>query len=323
MRPEATLDGAVLRANAAAFAALGAPVTAVVKHDGYGWGARLLARELDAVVESYVVSDEDELAALRPATQRPVRLLLDAAPGRLARVLALGGIPNVSSRAALAEAAGAATARGPVTVRVGVLDAAGWGSIRPSDVAPFAQAMAGSGLSVELWTHVVSRERGAAILDAFMAARRVFEAAGVPVVATDAASTASARRGLAFDRLRIGIGLFGARAGASIDNRCALRLTAPVVRTFAPGATGWAGYGDTRVLPDRRVAVLRCGYGDGFPMNLADGVDILSVGMQYTARVMHEGVDARVMIGAADDVDSLAARSGLLPHQLVVGLAPR
>ncbi|MDQ6943661.1 MAG: alanine racemase, partial [Candidatus Eremiobacteraeota bacterium] len=107
MRPEITLDSAALRANVAAFAALGAPVAAVVKHDGYGWGARLLARELDAVVESYVVSDEDELAALRPATDKPVRLLFDAAPGRLARVLALGGIPNVSSRAALVEAAAA------------------------------------------------------------------------------------------------------------------------------------------------------------------------------------------------------------------------
>ena len=81
MRPEIALDGAALRANAAAFAALGAPVAAVVKHDGYGWGARRLARELDAVVESYVVADEDELAALRPATGKPVRLLLDAAPG--------------------------------------------------------------------------------------------------------------------------------------------------------------------------------------------------------------------------------------------------
>lgn len=323
MRPEATLDGAALRANAAAFAALGAPVAAVVKHDGYGWGARLLARELDAVAESYVVGDEDELAALRPATDKPVRLLLDAAPGRLAHVLALGGIPNVSSRAALAEAAGAAAERGALRVRVGVLDAAGWSSIRPEDAAAFARAMAGTGLAVELWTHVVSTERSGAILDAFMAARRAFEEAGVPVAGTDVASTASSRRGLAFDRLRVGVGLFGARLGASVGNRCALRLTAPVVRTFAPGEAGWAGYGDIRVPPDREVAVLRSGYGDGFSKNLADGVDILSVGMQYTARVMHEGVDARVLIGGADDVDTLAARSGISPHELVLGLAPR
>ena len=68
----------------------------------------------------------------------------------------------------------------------------------------------------------------------------------MPVVSTDAAGTASARRGLAFDRLRVGVGLFGSRLGASVDNRCALRVTAPVVRRFAPGEAGWAGYGDAR-----------------------------------------------------------------------------
>jgi alanine racemase len=321
VRPHITLDGAALRANAAAFAALGAPVAAVVKHDGYGWGARRLARELDAVVESYVVADDDELAALRPATRKPVRLLLDAPAGRLGRVLDLGGIPNVSSRAALAEAVAAGAVRGPLTVRVGVLDAAGWGTIPPGDAPAFAQALAGTGLAVEMWTHLTSPARSGAILDAFMAARRAFQAAGVPVVAADVASTASARRGLAFDRLRIGVGLFGARLGASVDTRCALRVRAPLVRRFAPGEAGWAGYGDTRVAPDVPVVVLRCGYGDGFPKNLADGDDILSVGMQYTARAAREGADPLELIGGGDDVDTLAARSGIIPHQLVVGLA--
>jgi alanine racemase len=320
VRPGITLDGDALRANAAAFAALGAPVAAVVKHDGYGWGARRLARELDGVVESYVVSDADELAALRPATAKPVRLLADAPPGRLGRVLDLGGIPNVASRAALAEAAAEAARRGGVTVRVGILDAAGWSTIRPHDAPAFAAAVAGTGIAVELWTHVTSVARAGAILDGFVAATRAFEAAGVRVASVDAAGTASARRGLAFDRLRVGIGLFGARLGSSVDNRCALRVVAPVVRRFAPGDVGWAGYGDTAV-ENRPVAVLRCGYGDGFPKALADGTDILAVGMQYTARVMRDGADVRALIGAADDIDALAARAGISAHELVVGFA--
>lgn len=320
MRPEIALDGDVLRANVAAFAALGSPVAAVVKHDGYGWGARRLARELDAVVESYVVSDEDELAALRPATAKPVRLLIDAQPGRLGRVLDLGGIPNVANRAALAEAAAEAARRGGLTVRIGILDAAGWSSIRPQDAPAFAAAVAGTGIAVELWTHVTSDTRAGAILDGFVAAMRAFEAAGVRIASVDAAGTASARRGLAFDRLRVGVGLFGSRLGSSVDNRCALRVVAPVVRRFEPGDAGWAGYGDTAV-ENRPVAVLRCGYGDGFPKALADGADILSVGMQYTARVMHDGADVRALIGGADDVDELAARAGISSHELVVGLA--
>jgi hypothetical protein len=76
-------------------------------------------------------------------------------------------------------------------------------------------------------------------------------------------------------------------------------------------------------LPGVTAAVLRSGYGEGFPKNLADGVDILSVGMQYTARVVHEGIDVRVLFGGAHDVDALAARSEIPPHELATGLAPR
>jgi alanine racemase len=321
MRPQIGLDGDALRANVAAFAALGSPVAAVVKHDGYGWGARRLAAQLDGVVESYVVGDEEELAGLRPATRKPVRLLADAPPGRLARVLDLGGIPNVSGRAALAEAAAEAGRRGAFAVRVGILDAAGWSAIRPQDAAAFAAAAAGTGLAVELWTHVTSTERASSILDGFIAATRVFDYAGVRVVSIDAASTGAARRGLAFDRQRIGVGLFGSRLGSSVDTRCALRVLAPMVRRFGAGEVGWAGYGDVLVDADRSVAVLRCGYGDGYPKALADRADILSVGMQYTARVIHGGADPRVLIGVGDDVDTLAARAGISPHELVTGLA--
>ena len=322
MRPAITLDGDALRANAAAFAALGAPVAAVLKNDGYGWGARRLVRELDDAVESYVVTDADELADLRVATAKPVRLLADAPPGGLARVLQLGGIPNVSTRAALAEAAGEAARRGGLTVRIGILDAAGWSAIRPEDARGFAVAVAPANLSVELWTHVTSVARARAILEGFAAAQRAFADAGVRVVSTDVASTGSARRGLACDRLRIGVGLFGARLGSSVGNRCALRVAAPVVRRFGPGETGWAGYGDTPV-GDHPVVVLRCGYGDGFPKALADGADILSVGMQFTARALHDGIDPRVLVGAADDVDALAGRAGMTSHEFVVGLAWR
>lgn len=323
MEPSKELDGDALRANAAAFAALGAPVAAVVKRDGYGWGARRLARELDGAVESYVVSDLDELAALRPATAKPVRLLSDATAGRLGAVLDLGGIPNVSTRAALSEAAAEAGRRGALTVRVGVVDAAGWAAVQPAEVSAFAAAFTGLGLAVELWTHLSSAARAGALLEALLAARGAFESAGVRVVSFDAASTATARRGLAFDRLRIGVGLFGARLGASVDNRCALRVTAPLVRRYGPGAIAWAGYGDQPVPADRSIAVLRSGYGDGFPKKMVDGVDILSVGMQYTTRVVREGSDPRILVGADDDVDRLAERAGIGAHELVLGLAAR
>jgi len=49
------------------------------------------------------------------------------------------------------------------------------------------------------------------------------------------------------------------------------------------------------VARSRPAVVLRSGYGDGFPKKIADGVDIFSVGMLFTARVLHGGVDPRVL----------------------------
>lgn len=321
MKPRIWLDGAALRANVAAFAALGAPVAAVVKNDGYGWGALRLARELDGVVESYVVADEDELAALRPGTKRPVRLLADVPAARLRSVVDLGGIPNCSSRESVAAAAGEAARRGGLTVRVGILDAAGWSAIRAEEAAVFASTLAGTALAVELWTHVSSTARAGAILAGFSAARETFVRAGIPVVSTDVASTGSASVANAHDRLRIGIGLFGGRLGTPIATRCALRVEAPLVRLYVQGGIGFAGYGDRRIPDASEIAVLRCGYGDGYPKGMAGAADILSVGMQYTTRVRRAATDPCVLIGATDDLDQLAAEAGITPHELVVGLA--
>ena len=140
------------------------------------------------------------------------------------------------------------------------------------------------------------------------------------VVSLDAASTASARRGLELDRLRIGAGLFGARLGAPVDTRCAIRVRAPVMRRFAPGSAAFAGYGDVAIPRDRAVAVLRCGYGDGFPAALADRTDVLAVGMQYVTRVVRDGADPAELIGADDDVDALASRAGVGSHALITSL---
>jgi len=140
---------------------------------------------------------------------------------------------------------------------------------------------------------------------------------------TEAAGTASARGGLTVDRLRIGVGLLGWRLGSSVETDCAIRVRAPLVRRFEPGETAWAGYGETPIPKNGTVVVLRCGYGDGFPRALAGSADILSVGMQYTTRLVRDGSDPTVLVGPDDDVDRLAARAGLSAHELVVGLAPR
>ncbi len=322
MRPRIALVGSILRANVRAYAALGSPVAAVVKNDGYGWGAALIAREIDDVVESYVVADEAEFWALRMRTRRPIRLLAAAEPGSIAAICAHGGVPNLTTREAVSAAAAfAAAAQRRVTVRIGIFDSAGWSGIAPGDTGAFAALCAGRDLSVELWTHITSPSRAQQTMRAFETAVAQFRAARVDCAGIDSASTAwatPARRG---DRLRIGAGLFGARIGGNVATACAIRVDAPLVTWLAPGAVGWAGYGDVAVPAHRGVAVLRCGYGDGFPKKLAGVDDILSVGMQYTTRLADEPAAEYALIDERSDLDHFAHRVGLGPHELIVGLA--
>ncbi len=322
MRPRVVLDGSILRANVRAFSALGTPVAAVVKNDGYGWGAARIVREIDDLVESYVVADDAEFWGLRMRTRRPIRLLAAADPGTVAAVCAHGGIPNVTSLAAVAAVgAYAAAADRSVTVRVGILDAAGWSGIAPTEVEAFARACARHGVRVEVWTHFTSSHRRDAIRRRREAAVAAFHSARAELAGGDSASTAWAQSAAGDARVRIGAGLFGARLGGSVATRCAIRLDAPVIQRFAPGAIQWAGYGDVAVPPQRGVAVVRCGYGDGLPKELAGDDDILSVGMQYTTVLTDNASNEHALIGEHSDLDLLARRVGLGAHELIVGLA--
>jgi alanine racemase len=322
MKPRIVLSGAILRANVRAYAALGSPVAAVVKNDGYGWGAARLVREIDDVVDSYVVADEAEFWALRMRTRRPIRILDAVDPGSIARIGAHGGVPNVASRDGVVAAAAYAAASGQrMTVRIGIIDAAGWSGIVASDVGAFAHLCATHDIRVELWTHITSAARRDAAATAFAAAVAVFRDAAVDVVSTDIASTAWAATERCGDRVRIGAGLFGARLGGSVGVACAIRVDAPVMRWLAPGTVRWAGYGDVAVPMRRGVAVLRCGYGDGFPKELAGTDDILSVGMQYTTRLADNATGEQTLIDQTSDLDQIAQLVGFDPHELIVGLA--
>lgn len=323
MRPRIELAGSIMRANVRAYAALGAPVAAVVKNDGYGWGAARIVREIDDVVESYVVADEAEFWALRMHTRRPIRCLAQTAPAAIAAICAHGGIPNVETRAGVDAAAAFATQAGrPVTIRVGIVDAAGWSGIAAAHAGAFAALCARADLRVELWTHISSPDRFARTRHDFAAAVGAFRAAGAEVAGTDVASTAWAPAAGSGERIRIGAGLFGARLGGKVEALCAIRVDAPLVAWHAPGCRQWAGYGNIAIPPDRGVAILRCGYGDGLPKELAGDDDILSVGMQYTTRLAGSPLPASyALIDERSDLDLLARRTGLGPHQLIVGLA--
>jgi len=329
MEPAIALDPRILAANARAWTRLaGRPVRAVVKADGYGFGATTLIDALDDVVAGYVVADAEELAAARPHTARPIAVLGAIAEADFAAVLDADGRPNVLSASDVARVAAWQRAVGRIAcVRLGVRPALGWFGIRLDDAAPIAERLAACGCAVELWTHLTDPTLAQEQLVDLARLRAVCDRAGVRVRGVDVGSTRTALARDGDAHVRIGIGLFGARAGAEAPGlRCALDVRAPVVRCF-PATGERIGYGSSRAPKEGFLAVLRIGYGDGFSRaagGFADdpSIKILSVGMQYTVTHRAEPINEAesAVVGPRSDLDELARASGCTPHEFVVRL---
>jgi alanine racemase len=330
MQPDLALDLDVVRANARAWQAFAnVPVYAVVKGDGYGWGTRRLVRALDGTVAGFCVSDADELRELRRHTHAPAIVLGAVEPDRLAEAYRANAQPSIGTPTELEIARNVFDALGlPLRVRVGLRPAAAWSGLSLEELRAFAPALGKARASVQLWTHVTDFENRAAQLETFRAAIGLMEAAGVHLEGTDAASTFPLAAGGPLGTLvRVGVGLFGSTGGFAVPGvRCALNVTAPVVRVERHSAGTRLGYGGTMLVDGETVATARCGYADGLPKSLAGADDILSVGMQYVT-VRASRLDASggqlVLLDGEADLDAFAARSGCLPHEIVTGFGNR
>lgn len=325
MRPRIELDEDAVRRNARRWREhAGVPVWAVVKADGYGWGAARLMRVLEGEVAGFFLADVDEARAVRGRTRRPIALLAEAPVDQTAALLDDGIIPNVASLEALAAAAGWAGGRGrPARIRVGIVPAAGWSGLLEDAVEPFARAAGGLPVEIELWTHLTVPELWTAQLERFDAARRRFEAAGARVAGTDvAASSAAAVRPPhgAESLVRIGIGLFGAY-GNGLE--CAIRIDAPVTGVLRSDAVPSAGYRLPQPVSKPWLAIVRSGYSDGLPLRLAGTNNIVSIGMQYAvlARSEPERVGQTLrLLDTSSDLCMFLENTGVSPHEFVVGL---
>lgn len=324
MRPDLSLDVAVVRQNAKAWRDFtGVPLRAVVKGDGYGWGFARLIHACEGIAEAFCVADADELRAVRRYTDAPVIVLGGVEPDRLAEVLQSNALPSISSTTELAIATDVLAQNGlPLRVRVGIRPAAAWSGLSLREWATLAPALAQAGAEVELWTHITDWDSRVEQAQNLHEAARTAEAAGVRLIGTDIASTMPAAEGRVHGTsVRIGVGLFGATGGTAVPGvTCALRVVAPVVRIerHSPGTR--IGYGGTMLRMAESIATARCGYADGLPKTLAGADDILSVGMQYvTARAsrLNSTASELVLLDRSSSLDAFAAQCGRLPHEIV------
>lgn len=302
----------------------GMPVRAVVKADGYRWGANQLVRALEDLCPAFCVADEDELFALRPVTRKPIVVFGDVAPDRMACVLDAGALPNAGSREHLAAATQWARSSGRVLrVRLGVRAAAGWSGLSLPALRDLATDAASSEAEVEVWTHVTDPSLADEQIASLNEGVALLRSAGVRVTGSDALSTFSAGAGLrAGDCSRLGVGLFGATGGAAVPGVVnALRVEAFVVASEHVAAGTRVGYGNVRAVEDVVVASLRCGYSDGYPASAAGSGDVLSIGMQY-AHVCNDAEPGEivVLLDERSNLDELAQRAGRLVHEIVTTL---
>lgn len=292
-----------------------------MKADGYNFGLERIARELDGTADGFVVSDADDLGRLRAITKAPAATLLDRGAEHAARVVALGGIPNIAhldSLAALAARSDAAS----LTVRVGLRLAAGWSAIELDEADAHARMLAQSGMRVELWTHLTNPETEKTDRERFARFVAVFSHHGVHIAGEDAESTFPAANGASHGTtVRIGVGLFGAGSASGVTGlQCAIAVSAPVVETVASDGDLRASYAAEELPKGARVTVVRCGYGNGFPRITRPYRNILFVGMQNAVVLGQTKGDRFALLGADDNLDELASAAGIVPHQIVTNL---
>ena len=324
MRPRIDLDEDVVRRNARRWREhAGVPVWAVVKADGYGWGAARLMRALQDDVDGFFLADADEARRVRGFSRRPIALLAEAPIDQTATLLDDGVIPNVASLDSLVAAAGwAKRRRYPARIRVGIVPAAGWSGLLDDAIDPFARAAAALPVEIQLWTHLTAPELWVSQTEHFESARRRFEAAGARVTGVDVAgSLAAAARPRSLDSLvRIGIGLFGAFRD---DLECAVRIEAPVTAVLRSDAVPSAGYRLPERVSKPWLAIVRSGYSDGLSLRLAGTNNIVSIGMQYAVLARNEpervGQTLR-LLDASSNLCMFLENTGISPHEFIVGL---
>jgi len=290
------VDLAALAHNAASLCALVAPsqLCAVVKADGYGHGARTVARALlDGGASTLGVALVDEGIELREdGVDAPILLLAEAPPTALRDAIAARLTLTIGSVNAAHDVVGAGgTAAVPVHVKLDTgMHRQG---VAPGELPAVLAVLADGGVAVGgIWTHFPVADGESDEARAFTLGQlSTFEAALAAVrhrlpddVVRHAANTAGALwfPTARLDLVRAGLGVYGCYPHPSMAVvledagvpvlRPVLSVKARVVavRDLPKGAR--PSYGRRRALAhDARVATVPVGYADGYPRAMLDG----------------------------------------------------
>ncbi|MFJ6533595.1 alanine racemase [Microbacterium sp. NPDC091662] len=347
-----TLPGAVAENLRRVQAVTAVPIMAVVKADGYGHGAVVVARAAVAAGAGWLgVTDVAEAVALREAGfDVPILSWLnpsgvDAEAAAEHRIdIAVGSVEEL--RQLIADA------RDTVRVHLHLDTGMARGGCPLDDwSALFRLARTGRG-RIEI-TGVMGHLPRADEADPAVNAAAVLRMrqgrdavlrAGLGPVLVHLAATSGALTDPAthFGMVRIGAGLVGIDPSETTALVGAARWTAPVVHSARVPEGTPVGYGGAAVTDrETHLAVIGVGYADGIPRERAAGAGVEIDGVRYplVGRVSMDqivvdtggvlfprGTIATVFGpegGAVPSVQEWARWAGTIPHTIVTGIGPR
>lgn len=345
------LDAVVANWRAIGRVAAPARAAAVLKADGYGLGAALLAQALAAAgcTQMFVALTEEALA-LRPLLPRTELFVLNGLPaGEEDLYIAHGLTPVLNTTEELKRWQGtAARLARPVPCalhldtgmhRLGLPPAKGralgrsWTRLEGMDIRLVMSHLA--------CADDPAHPQNAAQLGLFKDLRR-----GLPAVPASLAATYGTYLGPGyhFDLVRPGIGLSGSTPNPGRHNPLtpAVRVRARILSVRRVDPPGAVGYGATHtVTGSRDIATVSIGYADGLIRALGNvgygglaGRKVPMVGrisMDLTtfdvtevgADTVRPGDMIDLIGGDGPDVDTVAAAAGTIAYELLTGLALR
>jgi alanine racemase len=338
--PWLEVDLDAVRRNARAYtAAVGVPLLAMVKANGYGLGAIPVARALESLGPwGYGVATLAEARELREAgIDRPIVVFRPFLPEAASRYLAIDARPTIGG---LAELEGW-LAHGANPWHLAIDTGMNRAGIRWHDHGQLAAVGRRLGEGYEgAFTHFHSAD---ASEDATSAQWNRFEEAldlvGRRPLLIHAANSAAGQwsRRFAGTLARPGIFLYGGKAGSLIPEPVATFGAVVVeVSPIRPGDT--VSYGATyRAEADADVVTLGAGYADGVRRSLGNrglvafGERLLPIAgrvtMDMTMVVVPRGTvrvgDRGLFFGGPNDLEAQASRAGTISYELLTAVGPR
>ena len=352
----ATIDSAALAHNLALAAQLthGARVWAVVKADAYGHGIAVAASAFAAADGLALIEIENAIALRELGWKKPILLLEGCfadVDWRAAAEHRLTCVIHSDEQLSEFEAT-------PLSRKLDIylkfntgMNRLGFRVDRARDLVARLALNVGVG-EITLMTHFARAD----VADGHLEQLRVFNeaTAGLPY----ARSLANSAACFDFDRVdgtatvtsnnsaRPGIMLYGAtpfthaaRSAAALKLKAAMTLTTQVIGVQSLVAGETVGYGATYTASKaERIAVIACGYADGYPRNAGTGTPIIVDGTKtrVVGRVSMDKITvdvtdiplARVgsaveLWGAQLAVDEVANAAGTIGYELLTAVAPR